>query len=244
MKQRYYAFLGLICLSLPPAQGQSNSDPFETWNRAMTQWNFSVSQYVFSPWYNLYHHAVPSPLRQGVSNFTQNLRMPFVATQALLQGNVPKALQALGYGIMNTLLGLGGLISVTQYLGAPPAPYTNVGDTLRCWGMPQGPYMVLPFVGPMHLRDTVGWVAGFFVDPLSIVLHHNKKKAWVHYSYALEWWNHAVETYPLLHRARTGYRDPYLWIRRWYLARRGDKPAYTPLSLRRMYYASSIQKKE
>ena len=144
-----------------------NKDPFEKFNRSILKFNLKADKYVLKPVAKTYNKAVPRPVRNGLRNFFSNLREPVTVLNDLLQGKFRKAGRDTGRFVINTTLGFLGLNDVASHLGFPKER-EDFGQTLAVWGVPSGPYLVLPFLGPSNLRDAFGLVPQMTVaDPLN-----------------------------------------------------------------------------
>ncbi len=120
---------------------------------------------VLLPTARAYVDVVPDPARDGVHNFLDNLNAPIVFANDLLQGEVGLAGETVGRFGLNSTLGLGGLIDVATPAGIPNHS-ADFGQTLGIWGVGDGPYLVLPLLGPDNPRDLTGLAADIFMDPL------------------------------------------------------------------------------
>ena len=133
---------------------QDDHDPFIRANRAILNFNFKVDRFIAKPTAKVYA-KLPQPVRNGVGNFFSNLWMPSTILNDLLQGKLALAGRDTGRFVINTVVGLFGLMDVATHLGLPPHR-EDFGQTLAVWGVPSGPYLVLPFLGPASLRDFTG----------------------------------------------------------------------------------------
>ena len=140
-------------------------DPFESYNRAMYAFNDSVDRAVIRPVAQTYKDYVPSLVQTGISNFFDNLGDINVMVNNLLQFKIEAAVSDFGRILWNSTVGLFGLIDVASHMGLQKHD-EDFGQTFAVWGIPDGPYIVLPFLGPSTARDTVGWVGDIYVDPL------------------------------------------------------------------------------
>jgi phospholipid-binding lipoprotein MlaA len=136
------------------AQEQAANDPFEGWNRAIFGFNEGLDKVVLKPVATGYKAVVPELVRTGVSNFFTNFRDGWSAINALLQAKPVVAAQMVTRVATNTLFGLGGILDVASDLGIQ-RQREDLGQTLGCWGLPAGPYLVWPLLGPSSLRDSV-----------------------------------------------------------------------------------------
>jgi phospholipid-binding lipoprotein MlaA len=161
------ALLGAGCATVPggtsggatPApQASSPEDPWERFNRSIFSFNEAVDEAVLKPVATAYRKVVPELVRKGVSNFFGNLDDAWSAVNHLLQGK-PGASLEMGMRVAtNTVVGLGGLLDPASELGITRRS-EDFGQTLGRWGLGSGPYVMLPFLGPSTVRDTVGRVA-------------------------------------------------------------------------------------
>ncbi|HET8900134.1 MAG TPA: VacJ family lipoprotein [Rhodanobacteraceae bacterium] len=143
-------------------------DPWEKFNRNAYSFNMAMDKAVIRPVAVGYRKITNEPVRRAFSDFFTNLRMPITVGNDLLQGRPRDALEAGGRFLINLTLGLGGFFDPASGIGLP-LETTDFGVTLARWGVPDGPYLVLPFIGPTTARDV--WqmpVDGYFFDPISI----------------------------------------------------------------------------
>lgn len=141
------------CASGPGAQPQ---DPLEPLNRQVSEFNDAVDSAVLKPVATAYRDVTPDPVRTGVSNFFENLRDVWSFINASLQLRPKEATEnALRFGV-NTTLGFAGLLDIASEMGIERTRL-DFGQTLGRWGVPAGPYLVLPFFGPSSVRDAAGF---------------------------------------------------------------------------------------
>ncbi|GAB3759779.1 VacJ family lipoprotein [Ramlibacter monticola] len=143
-------------------------DPLESFNREVNSVNRGVDQAALKPAAEAYEHGVPRLVRAGVSNFLGNLGDPWSAVNSLLQLKAGDAAQDTMRFAVNTFFGLGGVLDIATDAGMERHKQ-DFGNTLAHWGVPAGPYLVLPILGPSTLRDTVALPADWFGDPLRFV---------------------------------------------------------------------------
>jgi phospholipid-binding lipoprotein MlaA len=134
-------------------QAQSANDPFEGWNRAVFGFNEGLDAAVLKPVATGYQKVVPELARRGVSNVFGNFADGWSAINQLLQGKPVAAAQMTMRVATNTLFGILGLFDVASDLGIERQP-EDFGQTLGRWGLPAGPYIVWPLLGPSSLRDS------------------------------------------------------------------------------------------
>lgn len=151
----------------PPA----NPDPWQGFNRAMFSFNDKLDRWFLKPLARGYTFVMPDPLEKGVSNIFSNvLEVPNVIN-GLLQGDIKGAGHDTGRLLVNTTLGIGGLLDVAQYMNLPADEREDFGQTLAVWGVGQGPYLVLPFLGPSTVRDGLGKPIDWYTDPTNYIEH-------------------------------------------------------------------------
>lgn len=141
-------------------------DPFEGFNRNMMAFNNGVDKAVLKPAADGYRAVTNEPIRKGVSNFLTNLGQPVVFANTILQGKPEAALDTFGRFLVNSTVGIGGIFDPATAAGVPEHK-EDFGQTLGVWGVPPGPYLMAPFVGPTNLRDAIGSGFDRAVDPLS-----------------------------------------------------------------------------
>jgi phospholipid-binding lipoprotein MlaA len=142
-------------------------DPLEKYNRGAYKFNDAVDQAVIRPVALGYRKVTNPPVRRSFSDFFTNIRMPVTVANDLLQARPKQALQSTGRFLVNLTLGIGGFFDPASQLGLPLED-NDFGVTLARWGVPEGDFLMLPFVGPTTVRDV--WrlpVDSYFFDPLS-----------------------------------------------------------------------------
>jgi len=167
------ASLFLSGCSTPSAESLAQHDPWEKTNRDVFAFDVWVEHHVAEPVDDGYRTVIPKPARQGIHNVTTNLHEPIVAANDALQGDGKKLVRTLGRIVINSTIGLGGLIDVAGKIGIPYHD-NDFGITLGQGGIAEGSYLVLPFVGPMPPRDLVGSAVDGAFDPLSYARFHGK----------------------------------------------------------------------
>lgn len=140
-------------------------DPFEAYNRAVFAFNEEVDRAIVKPVAEAYRSTVPGPVRRGVSNVFSNLDDVVVVLNDLLQFKLEQAVRDLTRFLYNSVFGLAGIFDVATHMGLPKHD-EDLGQTLGYWGVGSGPYLVLPFLPPSTVRDTVGFVGDAQVDPV------------------------------------------------------------------------------
>jgi len=145
------------------------NDPLEPMNRAFFEFNRVLDGMFLEPAARIYRFATPEFFREAVRNFLDNLDSPVVLANDILQGEPYRAEKTLGRFMLNTIMGLGGLVDVGGMVGMPERHSEDFGQTLAVYGVGEGPYLVLPLFGPSNPRDAFGFVVDFAFDPLTYV---------------------------------------------------------------------------
>ena len=141
-------------------------DPFESFNRSMFAFNEGVDKYALKPAAKGYNFIMPDILSKGVSNFFSNVDDIVVFANQLLQFKIAAAIATSARIVFNTTFGLLGLIDVASDMDLYKHN-EDFGQTLAVWGVPSGPYLVLPFIGSMSVRDTAGLAVDWtYFDPI------------------------------------------------------------------------------
>ncbi|MBT0569440.1 VacJ family lipoprotein [Curvibacter sp. CHRR-16] len=147
-----------LCMAFLVLQGcatverPDKRDPLESFNRTMFGFNETMDKYVAKPVATTYRDALPSWFRKGVNNFFSNLDDLWSGVNSIFQGKRQEAGDNIGRFMVNTVVGLCGVLDVASDLGIERHS-TNFGYTLGKWGVPPGPYVVLPVLGPYTLRE-------------------------------------------------------------------------------------------
>ena len=149
------------------ADEEKNPDPLEGLNRGIWSFNETAINSVARPVVDIYEAVTPKPIRNGIVNFFGNLNEIPNAANSLLQGKVKQAANDTGRFLINTTLGLGGLFDVAKGVGLHAGEEEDFGQTLAVWGVGDGPYLMLPFIGPTTLRDAPADFIDSFLDPFS-----------------------------------------------------------------------------
>ena len=158
------AVAALLMTGCASTQATDPRDPFEGYNRSMTSFNNNVDKAVLKPIATGYREVVPQPIRTGVNNFFGNLDDLWNMVNYALQGKGEKAYNHMVRFTTNTVLGLGGVLDIATPMQIVSEPQ-DFGQTLAYWGVKPGPYLVLPFLGPSTLRDTVALPANWVGHP-------------------------------------------------------------------------------
>lgn len=197
------------CATLPPGE-PADYDPWEKTNRKLFRFNEAVDKVTLKPIAKGYKKVVPEPIRHGVTNFGKNLGAPRNIVNNILQGKPKRGGTEFLRFVVNTTIGLGGIFDIAAASGLEAHP-EDFGQTAAVWGVPSGPYIMIPFIGPQTLRSAVLLPADIEFD----LLHHVDESAvrdplWV------------LRTIDLRHRVLSleelmeDSKDPYISLRESY----------------------------
>ena len=145
------------CATTFSSSPTEDNDPLEGMNRAMLDFNLTSDRVLLKPAAKIYTKVVPKPVRSGVGNFFSNLWEPMTVINDLLQGKFVYAARDASRFLINSTVGVLGIFDVASRIDLPKRQ-EDFGQTLAVWGVPSGPYIVLPFFGPSNARDTAGLV--------------------------------------------------------------------------------------
>ena len=161
-------FICLISSSWIFAEDFEDRDPLQQLNRKVYELNFEIlDPALIKPIATLYDRLTPRPVRIGINNFFSNLDEIPNAVNSLLQGKIGQAANDTGRFIVNSVFGLGGVFDIATDAGMQPSQGEDFGQTLAVWGVSEGPYLMLPFLGPSTLRDAPSNVLDSFLDPFA-----------------------------------------------------------------------------
>jgi phospholipid-binding lipoprotein MlaA len=217
------AATGIVLLSLlagcatAPTTHRDPRDPWEGFNRGMYKFNDFFVRKVAFPVGHAYQFVTPNFMQTGINHFFDNSTYPAVIVNDFLQFKVKKGFNDTGRFLLNTTVGLAGILDPATPAGLARGD-NDFGRTLGTWGIPSGPYLVLPFYGPSDIRDTVGRVPDGYLWPLAYLKDPYAKWG----SYALYLIDTDVHTlmpaYTLLDQQNPF--DKYAFMRNVYLQRR------------------------
>ena len=156
------ALLAALCAG--PAWAEEDDDPWEGFNRTMFSFNDGLDRWVLEPVAKGYDFITPDPLEQCISNFFRNLQVPIQSVNGFLQGKPVNGVSDIGRFTVNTTIGLAGFLDPATYFGLVKHE-EDFGQTLGVWGVPNGPYLVIPGLGPSTVRDTGGLVVDSMMHP-------------------------------------------------------------------------------
>jgi phospholipid-binding lipoprotein MlaA len=159
-------------------QTPTKGDPLEGLNRTIFTVNDKLDQYALKPVAKGYVFITPQPVRDSVTNFFSNIGDVYIAANNLLQLKITDGVEDIMRIVINTVFGVGGLFDVAT-LAKLPKHDNDLGLTLGHYGVPAGPYLVLPLFGPSTVRDAVGSIGNYYVNPLSYI--HPDGLSWALY---------------------------------------------------------------
>ena len=145
-------------------------DPFQSINKKTHNFNQTLDVNFATPVARVYKIITPDILEIGVTNFTHNVEDLSVALNNILQGKINEGVSDIFRFTINSTLGLAGFIDIASNLGFKKHD-EDFGQTLAIWGIPDGPYIVLPGLGPSSLRDTLAMIPDAFLTPLYVINH-------------------------------------------------------------------------
>lgn len=203
------------CSVAPPR----TDDPLERFNRRAHAFNQAADEAFIRPLALTYRKVTSPTVRRLVANFFANVRMPVTIVNDVLQGEARTATRNTGRFLINTTLGFAGLFDPASAMNLPPDE-TDFGVTLAKWGVPEGPYLVLPLVGPTTARDVWRMPVDAQVDPLSWYARRHHHEFHAEYLPYMVWLitlrSRGIDAESLL----DGVYDPYVFFRDAYRQRR------------------------
>lgn len=214
------------CASIA-AEDREDYDPFESYNRAVYDFNQDFDRSIAKPVAQTYQDVMPDWADKGITNFFSNLDDVIVLINDLLQFKFEQAASDTARIVFNSTAGLLGFIDVASHMDLPKHK-EDFGQTLGYWGVPSGPYFVLPFLGPSTIRDTAGLgVDTVYLDPVvNNVEHLNDRSA----LFLTEFIDTRADYLGATRLLESAALDPYVYTREAYLQRRqyhvydGDPP--------------------
>ncbi|MDE0993454.1 MAG: VacJ family lipoprotein [Rhodospirillales bacterium] len=166
------------CANLPdPADPEAVAvymqvnDPIEPTNRSVFALNNNLDKAILKPVAEAYSDSIPNAARLGIHNALNNLRTPVILLNDVLQGNLNRSLMTFMRFVINSTVGMFGLVDAASELGMA-RHIEDFGQTLAVWGVPSGSYLMLLFFGPSNPRDAAGLVVDFLTDPINIWTSH------------------------------------------------------------------------
>jgi phospholipid-binding lipoprotein MlaA len=153
------------CAARTATEQPENPDPIERVNRGVYKFNTFADRWILRPIARGYQWVFPPLMRTGFNNFFENLDTPIDALNAFLQGKFRQSFSDVGRFAMNSTFGLAGFLDPATHAGLVKHN-EDFGQTLGVWGVPEGPYLMVPFFGPRTFRSGVGSAVDLFTSPL------------------------------------------------------------------------------
>ena len=164
---KIYVFVIILVLSLTL---KTEVDPLKNLNKKTHNLNHTLDLQLASPVARLYKEVTPDYIEIGITNFSGNFEDLSIALNNVLQGKVNDGFSDLIRFTINSTIGMGGFVDVASNLGFDKHD-EDFGQTLAVWGVPDGPYLVLPGLGPSTMRDTLAMIPDAFLTPLWLIDH-------------------------------------------------------------------------
>ena len=209
-----------ICLGLTSCNNAvdlSNNDPLEPLNRTIFKFNDALDQGILRPTAITYKNSVPDPIRSGVSNVLKWLQGPTIITNDIMQGDLKQAQSDSMRFFMNTTSF--GLIDAAADFDMKYRK-EDFGQTLGLYGIPAGPYIVLPFLGPSSVRDAVGRIVDHFLNPFSHIGSLNARLPYTASKNIISAVNFRSENFDQIDDLRSSSLDAYAKVRTIYRQQR------------------------
>lgn len=225
MKSKFITCIALVLFMSLSGCATSTNDSngaLESYNRAMFNFNSKVDKYVVRPVAKGYRAVTNEYMRQRVTNFFNNIGEPVSAVNHILQGEFGSTGENLGRFVINTTLGGVGLYDVASQMGLERDP-TGFDETMATWCIPDGPFVVLPVLGPSTPRATVGFVADAYSSPAYWVAQESNgedAKAVYYGASGLKYLNLVAQNINLLESLEEGSVDYYEAIKSTYMQNR------------------------
>ena len=217
------------CASRPPASDpdavadfEQTNDPLEPTNRVLYVINDGLDTMLVRPLAIAYDGVLPQFARTGIHNFLNNLNTPVRLANDIMQAKPRRAGDTLMRMLINTTIGVGGLFDVATGWGYPDHA-SDFGQTLAVWGVPEGPYLFLPLLGPSSPRDATGLATDVVIDPLTWVGHGNIILGLGYVRYGLTAIDQRSRLLGDLDKVKESALDPYATFRSLYRQYRQSK---------------------
>ena len=194
---------------------KSNQDPLEPINRIVFSFNSIFDKIIIRPVALLYKGIVPSFIRNRITYSLNNLGMPVTVINNILQGEISSAGVASSRFIINSTVGILGFFDPASNLGLT-SENEDFGQTLAVWGVPQGPYLIIPFLGPSSPRDFTGMLSTSLIDPTYQVGSSSNKRAFRAYRMGLGVVDFRSQNIEILDDLQNNSLDYYAAVRSFY----------------------------
>ena len=193
---------------------EKNIDPLEVINRPIYKFNSVTDKFILRPVAKGYDFLMPRPARIGVSNFLDNLSYPIVIVNSFLQGKFSQGASDTGRFLLNSTIGIAGLFDPASAVGLE-AHQEDFGMTFARWGFAQGPYIVVPLLGPRTIRSGIGTLADIQVNPM-VQMNNSSVRDKILIVWTID---SRANLLPVDEQINAAF-DPYLFIRDAYLQNR------------------------
>ena len=197
----------------------SDNDPLEPMNRVIFNFNEVVDDNILEPVAKGYRYVTPDPIEDSVTNFFNNLGEINTIVNSALQLKLDKTVTSSSRFVINSTVGVLGLFDVASSLGIPRHK-EDFGQTLGFYGIPSGPYLVLPFFGPSSFRDAPGFYTDVMIEknisPLYTETHHEERQV-IQATNVIDTRANLLKATKILD---TAAKDKYIFLRESYLQRR------------------------
>jgi len=198
------------------------NDPLEPMNRYFFDLNNFADEIFMKPLAGWYYIALPNFAQDGIRNAVNNVRTPVILANDLFQGEFERAGTTFGRFLVNSTLGLGGLFDVAEKMGMERHD-EDFGQTMAVAGMDEGPYLVLPLIGPSNPRDAFGKVVDAFLDPMTYLTFFTSV-GWINTTRnGLDIVDFRARNLQTLDQIKKGSLDYYATVRSLYRQRRADE---------------------
>jgi len=210
------------CATPPPASDpealadfKRTNDPFEPTNRVLYEINNAIDGVLLRPLAVGYINAVPVPVRTHVHNVLANLNSPVVLANDMLMGKPRRAGDTLTRFVVNSTAGVGGIFDVASGLGFPDHS-SDFGEVMAIWGIPEGPFLFLPILGPTDPRDAAGYGIDIVLDPFTWIGQGNTVRNLGYVRYGMTAVDTRAGLIPDLDKVKEQALDPYATFRSLY----------------------------
>lgn len=230
----YIAVVTLVlltgCATPPPdddpeavAEFNEMNDPLEPTNRVFFAFNDAVDTVILRPATAVYRHAIPEPGRHRISDVLGNLKSPYILANNILQGDGEGALITIGRFLLNSTFGVLGIMDVATPMGLEKRE-ADLGETFAVWGIGEGPYLVLPLIGPSNPRDATGKVIGtVLADPLTWYFRHEDMEWAIYVHFAVSVLDTRNSVFEVIDDMKANSFDYYAAMRSMYRQNRTAK---------------------
>ena len=204
------------------ADFDQTNDPLEPANRFFYKVNDALDAVILKPAAIAYVNVVPAAARTGVHNVLRNLDTPVLLANDMLQGKPRRSGDTLARFLINSTAGVGGVFDVAAGWGYPFHD-TDFGLTLALWGVPEGPFLYLPVLGPTNPRDATGYAVDAGIDPLNYIGQGTAVTAARYGRYGLTAVDRRANVLGTLAGIKKGALDPYATFRSLYRQQRASE---------------------